>query len=70
MLILQKHSEIPPDVADVLSSEADEGFAHALEPMKLQFPRDHGAHPEYQIEWWYYTGNLRTDDGKAFGLLS
>ena len=54
-------------VADVLSSEADERFARALEPMTLQFPRDHGAHPEYQIEWWYYTGNLHTDDGKAFG---
>ena len=54
-------------VSDVLNSEADAGFAHALEPMTLQFPRDHGAHPEYQIEWWYYTGNLHTDDGKAFG---
>ena len=54
-------------VSDVLSSEADAGFAHALEPMTLQFPRDHGAHPEYQIEWWYYTGNLHTGDGKAFG---
>ena len=54
-------------VSDTLSSKADEGFARALEPMAFQFPRDHGAHPEYQIEWWYYTGNLRTDDGKAFG---
>ena len=54
-------------VSDTLSSKADEGFARALEPMTFQFPRDHGAHPEYQIEWWYYTGNLRTDDGKAFG---
>ena len=54
-------------VSDVLSSEADAGFARALAPMMLQFPRDHGAHPEYQIEWWYYTGNLHTDDGKAFG---
>ena len=54
-------------VADVLSSETDAGFARVLEPMSLEFPRDHGAHPEYQIEWWYYTGNLRTDDGQAFG---
>jgi predicted secreted hydrolase len=22
------------------------------------FPRDHGAHPEYRIEWWYVTGWL------------
>ncbi len=54
-------------VSDMLSSETDAGFARALEPMALQFPRDHGAHPDYQIEWWYYTGNLHTDDGKAFG---
>ena len=54
-------------VSDTLSSKADERFARALEPMTFQFPRDHGAHPEYQIEWWYYTGNLHTDDGNAFG---
>jgi predicted secreted hydrolase len=23
---------------------------------KLVFPRDHGAHPEYRVEWWYVTG--------------
>ncbi len=22
------------------------------------FPRDHFAHPEYQIEWWYFTGQV------------
>ena len=54
-------------VSDTLSSEADERFARVLEPMTFQFPRDHGPHPEYQIEWWYYTGNLHTDDEKAFG---
>jgi len=25
---------------------------------RLQFPRDHGAHPEYRVEWWYITGWL------------
>jgi predicted secreted hydrolase len=25
---------------------------------KLQFPRDHGAHPGYRVEWWYVTGWL------------
>ena len=25
---------------------------------KLAFPRDHGAHPEYRVEWWYVTGWL------------
>jgi predicted secreted hydrolase len=25
---------------------------------RLQFPRDHGSHPEYRVEWWYVTGWL------------
>lgn len=33
----------------------------------VTLPADHAAHPEYRIEWWYYTGNLRGDDGKAYG---
>ena len=24
----------------------------------FRFPRDHGAHPEYRVEWWYVTGWL------------
>jgi predicted secreted hydrolase len=32
------------------------------------FPRDHFNHPEFQTEWWYYTGNLRAADGHRFGF--
>ncbi len=31
------------------------------------FPRDHASHPEYKIEWWYYTGNVAAKDGRRFG---
>ncbi len=34
---------------------------------QFRFPRDHASHPEYRLEWWYYTGNLEADDGKRFG---
>jgi len=27
-------------------------------PRQLVFPRDHGAHPDFRIEWWYITGWL------------
>ena len=27
------------------------------------FPRDHGAHPEHRVEWWYVTGWLGEDKG-------
>jgi len=30
-----------------------------IEPhQRLNFPRDHGAHPEFRTEWWYLTGWL------------
>lgn len=32
-----------------------------------EFPRDHASHPDYKIEWWYYTGNVRAKDGRRFG---
>ena len=35
---------------------------------RYEFPRDHFSHPEYQTEWWYYTGNLRTANGHRFGF--
>src|SRR5688572_18113485 len=34
---------------------------------KFAFPRDHASHPDYKIEWWYYTGNVKTGDGRRFG---
>jgi predicted secreted hydrolase len=34
---------------------------------RFEFPRDHASHPDYKIEWWYYTGNVRTREGRRFG---
>jgi predicted secreted hydrolase len=33
----------------------------------FQFPRDHGAHPNFKTEWWYYTGHLKSKDRETFG---
>ncbi|PIQ23044.1 carotenoid 1,2-hydratase [bacterium (Candidatus Blackallbacteria) CG17_big_fil_post_rev_8_21_14_2_50_48_46] len=43
------------------------GFKRALAPIPFQFPRDSGPHPDFQTEWWYYTGNLATVQGRRFG---
>src|SRR5262245_29237485 len=43
-------------------------YRPALPNYLYVFPRDHGGHPEYKIEWWYYTGNLRSADGRQFGF--
>ena len=43
-------------------------FARATETRTFQFPQDHGAHPEYRNEWWYFTGNLIDSDLREFGF--
>ncbi|MDQ3004459.1 MAG: hypothetical protein M3R47_03635 [Chloroflexota bacterium] len=34
----------------------------------LTFPEDFGAHEDFRTEWWYYTGNLQTSEGRHFGF--
>jgi predicted secreted hydrolase len=41
--------------------------APALPPMKLEFPRDHGAHPGFRTEWWYITGHASAGQ-REFGF--
>jgi len=45
---------------------ADGAWKQALPGFAFEFPRDHASHPDYKIEWWYYTGNLARNDGKRF----
>jgi predicted secreted hydrolase len=35
---------------------------------EFRFPRDHGAHPAYRTEWWYFTGWLDSPDGRPIGF--
>jgi predicted secreted hydrolase len=43
------------------------GFLNANVPWHFVFPRDHAAHDQFASEWWYYTGHVRTHDGRRFG---
>jgi len=43
-------------------------YRTALPGYRYEFPRDHFNHPDYQTEWWYYTGNLKSPDGHRFGF--
>lgn len=45
-----------------------EGFATPQPKPAFSFPADHGAHPDYRIEWWYLTANLQGPDGTPYGL--
>jgi predicted secreted hydrolase len=44
-----------------------EGWMQAVVPRSWSFPRDHGSHPEYRTEWWYFTGNLTDPGDKRYG---
>lgn len=50
-----------------LGGAPSEGFLRAAEPRPFVFPADHRPHPGFRTEWWYFTGNLRTAEGRHFG---
>jgi len=61
-------TESTSQLADLLGSDAEAGFARALAPRTFVFPEDHGPHPDFRNEWWYITGNLDDEDGRRFGF--
>ena len=63
---LSPHASL--SVSNALQTADDHGYAKALAPRDFHFPADHGPHPEFRTEWWYYTGNLATVEGRRFGF--
>lgn len=55
------------NIAQSLSGYDISGFKRVQMPRDFKFPKDFGPHPEYQTEWWYYTGNLVDSSGRDFG---
>jgi len=43
-------------------------YRFAAPGYRYEFPRDNFNHPDFQTEWWYYTGNLKAADGHEFGF--
>ena len=52
-------------ITDLLGGADTAGFARALSPRDFVFPEDHGPHPEFRTEWWYFTGNLSSTGAGA-----
>src|SRR5450755_2595101 len=48
-------------------SQADSA-SDARKPFQFHFPRDLYDHPDYQTEWWYFTGNLHSKNGGQYGF--
>lgn len=45
-----------------------DGYALPERGAALVFPRDHGPHPAFRIEWWYLTANLTDAAGRDLGV--
>jgi predicted secreted hydrolase len=58
-------SDVP--LTERMAATPDPGFARAYAPREFEFPADHGAHPDYATEWWYFTGNLASSENRRFG---
>ena len=53
------HIACSDDRVDFLSATPERG---------ITLPADHASHPDFQNEWWYYTGQLKAKDGRSFGF--
>jgi predicted secreted hydrolase len=51
----------------VLLAVARADWRLALPGWTYEFPRDHQPHGDFKTEWWYFTGQLQTDEGRRFG---
>ena len=49
-------------------SHTAEGYALPQPGREFVFPRDHGSHPDFAIEWWYVTGHLFTTNRGQYGF--
>ena len=56
-----------PSPAPSPKPQAPSPWKQATAGYSFEFPRDHASHPDYKIEWWYYTGNVKTREGRRFG---
>lgn len=68
---LGRGSHLPSDRRGEIEFAAAESsppeFDRVYSPRPFAFPEDHGPHPRFRTEWWYFTGNLFTPAEAHFG---
>jgi predicted secreted hydrolase len=52
----------------VLAAAVVASAAAARAATPVEFPRDHGNHPDAAVEWWYYTGHLQDASRREYGF--
>ncbi|MGY0312809.1 lipocalin-like domain-containing protein [Alteromonas macleodii] len=48
--------------------QSSDSFTPVQRDYIVELPHDHKSHPDFQLEWWYLTFVLSTEDGQEFGL--
>ena len=61
-------AELQAPAVATINAEIPPGFAASDGSRVLTFPKDFGPHEDFRTEWWYYTGNLQTPEGRHFGF--
>ncbi len=54
--------------ASLCDVAAAQDYAQVQPGVELQFPRDHGSHPQFRTEWWYLTGRAKDARGGELGI--
>ena len=67
-ILLTAASAAPSPLEVLRSGASDRGFERAESVRAFAFPQDHGPHPSFRHEWWYFTGHLQARDGERFGF--
>ncbi|MEH6577325.1 MAG: lipocalin-like domain-containing protein [Amphritea sp.] len=62
------YGKFDPTLAADTTTTLEYAFKNVSKDYRLQFPHDHGPHPQHHIEWWYITANLEDDDGEHYAL--
>lgn len=63
-----KSSLAPFVAAFLLIQSLAAQYRTAVPGYRFEFPRDYFDHPDFQTEWWYYTGNLKSANGRHYGF--
>lgn len=48
--------------------QSSDAFTSVERNTRVELPEDHKSHPDFQLEWWYLTFVLSSEDGQEFGL--
>jgi len=75
LLVAQESVDSSTEEPEIESAETEvstpaanpTGWRMAAPGKTYEFPADHLSHPDFKTEWWYFTGNLKTTEGRRLG---